>query len=108
MKTINFELSKRLSDLWLLDNIETEYFYTKRDIWFWNIDYDIIEWRYFNIEDWDIKTLTLEELPKFIFDIVWEYKLNKYLNSKYSALEIFNFSINDYEKIINDLILNEK
>lgn len=29
MKTIWFELSKKLNDLWLLDNVETEFVYHK-------------------------------------------------------------------------------
>jgi len=32
MKTLNFELSKILTEWWYLDNIETEYFY-----WYWAI-----------------------------------------------------------------------
>jgi hypothetical protein len=55
-----------------------------------------------------IKTLTFEELPSFILNKVSKEKLVKYLKSKYSIIEIFNFSIIEYEKIINDLILNKK
>ena len=110
MKTINFELSKRLNDLCLLDNIETEYVYTNSAPWDYNLIQSIKNWKvvYEMNYERDVKTLTLGELPKFIYDIVWKEKLNKYLNSKYSALQIFNFSVNDYEKIINDLILNQK
>lgn len=83
IKTISFELSKRLDELWLLRDVETEFIYTKRDIWFWNIDYDIIEWKYFNLDDWDIKTLTTDEalefLPLFIptyncMKCLWRYE----------------------------------
>lgn len=45
MKTINFELSKRLNDKWLLDNIETEYCY--------------FEWRYIA---WDNKEYICDKL----------------------------------------------
>ena len=74
-KVLKFELSKRLNDLGLLDDIETEYIFTKRDIWFWNIDYDIIEWKYFKVNDWDIKTLTLEEAIEFLPS---NFSLNNY------------------------------
>lgn len=65
MKTINFELSKRLNDLWLLDDIETEYFYYKpyKDKDKWHIwPNSIVYW----IDRWDIKTLTLEEAIEFL------------------------------------------
>lgn len=54
MKTINFELSKRLNDLWLLDNIETKTMLVddRYSNWFFN-------WKYY-------KTLTLEEAIEFI------------------------------------------
>lgn len=110
MKTINFELSKKLSDLWLLDDIQTEYIYTKIDIWFWNINYDIIEWKYFNINDWDIKTLTLEEwikiLPKkisfedydlFLFLDFFDKKLFYWL---YSDLDEYNISFKYKETLL--------
>ena len=93
MKTINFKLSKRLNELWLLDNMETEYCY--------NIDKDILPWFYAKEEYSQIvyKTLTLGEifkyLPKFVdlrsitfkleYDVEWywwltlddDYKTNK-------------------------------
>lgn len=67
MKTIDFELSKKLNDLWLLDNIDTEYVYHKIIKW-------IDEWKYviiINHElEWktktDIKTLTIEEAIEFL------------------------------------------
>lgn len=72
MKTINFELSKRLNDLWLLDNIETQCIYFRHkyfkkweyilEDFIWNIIYDKK-----NCED-KIKTLTLEEAIEFLWD----------------------------------------
>ena len=63
MKTINFELSKRLNDLWLLDNVETEYW----------IEYDneyhnhyITYYLPFN-KNIICKTLTLEEAIETLF-----------------------------------------
>lgn len=82
-KVLKLELAKRLNDLGLLDDIETEYIFTKRDIWFWNIDYDIIEWKYFKLNDWDIKTLTLEEAKKIMkLDTLPEYARN-YITTLY-------------------------
>lgn len=59
MKTINFELSKRLNELWLLNNIETEY-----KLWeYWVF---VITW--FEPIVWPklYKTLTLEEAIEFL------------------------------------------
>ena len=51
-KVLKFELSKRLNYLWLLDNIETEYWFTET-------------WKFF---PWECiyKTLTLEEAIEFL------------------------------------------
>lgn len=70
MKTINFELSKKLNDLWLLDNIETKYFYNAFYIWddtFEDKDYKWEKWinKYNKYKD-SIKTLTLEETIEFL------------------------------------------
>ena len=63
MKTISFELSKTLNDLWLLNNIETEYWLYKNPNW------DIIVCWYEDNNIW--KTLTLEEAIIFIWNIKW-------------------------------------
>ena len=70
MKTLWFKISKKLSDLWLLDNIETEYIY--------DINYNL---RKYNTR-WDylffIKTLTEIEARKFIkLDTLPEYARNR-------------------------------
>ena len=76
MKTINFELSKRLNDLWLLDNIETEYWYFEQ----WDLfNIEEIFWKKYYIQKWDwlYKTLTLEEAIEFMpIYIKWKYKFN--------------------------------
>jgi len=69
MKTINFELSKRLTEWWYLDNIETEYCYSSYK---WENDFILLEWYKYNTinEDWDeydmIKTLTISEALDFL------------------------------------------
>ena len=78
MKTINFELSKRLNDLWLLDNIETEYIYRE------SINPELYICSTVFITDWilydtdmsynDYKTLTLEEAIEFLKQF-WELKI---------------------------------
>lgn len=100
MKTINFELSKRLSEWGWLDNVETEYFYSWSDIERQedtNIDPESYQcdYRTFNIRKWQlfwpkdnyywkvndsIETLTLSEaiefLPYVITDnVVWRTTL---------------------------------
>lgn len=68
MKTLSFELSKRLNELKLLDNIETKFLYSKK----WKI-YDKLETGPYTYGM--IKTLTLEEaiefLPEKIIDAEW-------------------------------------
>ena len=68
IKTINLELSKRLNELWLLDNIETEYFWVKTVHGEWIIVYWDGE-EPISVEE--VKTLTLEEaiefLPEWLF-----------------------------------------
>jgi len=71
MKTINFELSKRLNDLWLLDNIETEFKYYKM----WDTYISLHESEFYK-SDWDnIKTLTLEKAIEFL---PWKINMPKY------------------------------
>jgi len=73
-KTLNFELSKRLTEWWYLDNIETEYHYTV--CWLWK---KIKSWKLEYTED--IKTLTLEEaidfLPEYICEDCYELIIKK-------------------------------
>ena len=78
MKTINFELSKRLSEWWYLDNLNTEkafYFQEDKESWVFFIEWNwLYIWNYkntikFKNVDWEpiewdkliTKTLTLEE-----------------------------------------------
>lgn len=86
-KCINFELSKKLNELWLLDNIDTEY-------WYWH------SWAIFTMyqletstreraKDVWIKTLTLEEaiefLPKHIN--LWEWLAPLNYNFYYKTIQ---------------------
>jgi len=73
MKTINFELSKRLTEWLYLDNIETEFKYYKM----WD-EYILLHKTEFYKSDWDnIKTLTLEEAIEFLpIYIKRKYKFN--------------------------------
>lgn len=73
MKTLNFELSKRLNDLWLLDNIETEYWIEYDNE---NQNNDITYYLPFN-KNIICKTLTLEEAIEFLPNSIL-YKENKY------------------------------
>lgn len=89
MTTINFELSKRLNDLWLLDNIKTEYWYeydneTKN----YNIDYFLP----FN-KNIICKTLTLEEAIEFLPDSIMITKHNN-CNEKY----LIDYNTDDYNE----------
>jgi len=75
-KTLSFELSKRLNDLWLLDDIETEYIFQEwviKTLWKWwaltkEWDWIIIIKKYLEKYEWLIfyKTLTLEEAIEFL------------------------------------------
>lgn len=61
MKTINLELSKKLQEH--LKDIETEYYY---EAWLRG-KYFLEEWiSSFDKDNWDIKTLTLEEAIEFL------------------------------------------
>ena len=65
MKTISLELSKRLNELWLLDNIETEYIYRRFPT---NTEFELTNEK----EDYWLKpeeiynTLILEEAIEFL------------------------------------------
>ena len=98
MKTINFELSQRLSELWLLDDIETQYCYFEWKYIAWdNKEYisdklqltPYFNWikKYISNEyklDYDdyniiiVKTLTLEERLEFLPQYINEYMLEIY------------------------------
>lgn len=70
MKTINFEISKRLNDLWLLD-FETEFVFDYVD--FENKYYLANTKTFTTRTEKYIKTLTLEEAIEFLSDFFdWE------------------------------------
>jgi hypothetical protein len=71
MKTIRLELSKELSEKWLLDDIETEYYFYKNPNWEYAIIYypDDPEW----INGY--KALNLEEAIEFIWKNMCQMKL---------------------------------
>lgn len=68
MKTINLELSKKLNEAWVLDGVETEFFYSL------NIANQALLYR--NLENEmlrdDFKTLTLEET----IELIWKDMCN--------------------------------
>lgn len=64
-KTISFELSKRLNELWLLDDIETEYIYWYNLYWEWDV-YELVLSKEYPFTKVDYKTLTLEEAIEFL------------------------------------------
>ena len=87
MKTINFELSKRLNERWLLNNIDTEYLIYKNKKWIVSIEENkkLTTWTSFNeiqkeciaLKEEIYKTLTLEEAIEFMpIYIKWKYKFN--------------------------------
>ena len=108
MKIINFEISKKLNDLWLLENIETEYHYNAFYIWddtFEDKDYEWKVWiNKFNKYKDSIKTLTLEEAKTFVYHKCEEEVYN-YIN-QYSREEIFYFGIEDIENMLEYLLEN--
>ena len=64
MKTINFELSKRLNELGLLDDIDTEYYIDEENTIYSNscIGYE---------DAYIVKTLSLEEALEFLKNEIW-------------------------------------
>lgn len=90
MKTINFELSKRLNEKWLLDNIETEYIYA--DIWL------KLEKNLNNELENTIKTLTFEEVIEFLIDKWFSIKFwkNYKFQSQGVRFEIYLKKIDKY------------
>lgn len=103
MKTISFELSKKLNEAWVLDNIETEYFYYLNP----NGDFAIAETKTDNFREWDIKTLTLEEAIEFFLS-KWPSNLNLLFTSFSNNLTIIiicDFNSDKKEmKTIHDII----
>lgn len=93
MRTINFELSKRLNDLWLLDNIETKCSFFKKE------------------SKEVIKTLTLEEAIEFLNDnnFILKFRKDNDKRLKYNYYVESNRigiypSWNSYIKCIEDLL----
>jgi hypothetical protein len=82
MKTLSPKLSKRLNDLWLLDDIETEYRITETGI----IENNYT-WIMKNFENY--KTLTLEEAIEFLYNnkIQFNYILC-WVNYKHNITEV--------------------
>ena len=93
IKTINFELSKRLTEY--LDNIETEYCYSSYK---WEDDFILLEWfKYGTIDtDWDeydmYKTLTFSEAIEFLAEQLYELNIT-YRKNKIS--KVFEYHIKD-------------
>lgn len=70
MKTIKFELSKRLNELWFLDNINPLWIYAKLENWYTPIN------EYSYMEELDYKTLTIEEAIEFLPKEIDKHFLN--------------------------------
>ena len=88
METINFELSKKLNELGLLDDIDTEYYHNK--LWMTVIDkYD----RKGKEKEWHIKTLTLEEAIELLPDCI---EITKHNNDKDKYL--IDYNSDDYNE----------
>ena len=95
IKTISFELSKRLTEY--LDNIETEY-------WIWQVWWVCKKWEleylndWYNAEECGYKTLTISEALDFLPKRIWNYHLQlnlywdiceiKYISAGYSLHSI--------------------
>ena len=97
-KVLKFELSKRLNDLWLLDNIKSNYlYYQHNETW----NYEIVD-RYEII--WDrtyiCKTLTLEEAIEFLPCSIKWFVLHIKKNYPCRAWEYFIY----YEDINGQLL----
>ena len=107
METINFELSKKLNDLWFLDNIDTKYHLT-------------VSWLWFRVKQWkpeykeDIKTLTLEEVIEFLppytklwKDSHWEYFIdNKNIPLSYMNNLFWKTPLEAIESMLEYLLEN--
>lgn len=106
-KTINFELSKRLTDLWLLWEINNNYlYYQNNETW----NYEIVD-RYEII--WDrayiCNTLTIEEAIEFFnknkIDIIFTYKNQVCYGSDLLNINWFvNYSNSNKIKAIEEII----
>jgi len=118
MKIINFKLSKRLNEWWYLNDVETEYcHYSDTDNKeCFNIERSsrIEEGEYYTIWEHNIseypvfkkyKTLTLEEAKDLIYKKFPEEDVSDYIKW-YSKEEIFYFSIEDIENMLEYLLDN--
>lgn len=103
MKTINFELSKRLNDLWLLDNIETEWKIQLLPTKIWN---KWNKWRLVKNWNWKwkiYKTLTLEEAIEFLPNwISMQKDWGEYIYYYFDY--IWNFSSKNHIEVIEKLL----
>lgn len=97
MKTINFELSKRLNELLLLDDIETEN-------WYFNWD---LNWLFKNkfIPDkshWEvIKTLTLEEALEFLpLIIIFKEKISEQIQIRKNSDNNWTIRYYSFDELI--------
>lgn len=107
MKTISPELSKKFNELWILKSIKTEYIYL------YDKEYDeyILSSKVNKLGFWDIKTLTLDEINKYILpnlnESAREYinnELSKSLRDSLSVLEIAD--IDFFENVLDYLLDN--
>jgi len=93
MKTISLKLSVLINEKWVLDNIETEYYFRPN----WDIDY-LVNWYDIKTDHPNykiMKTLTLEEAIDLLPEEVWylkyrlhitkHMKINKYILWKYQV-----------------------
>lgn len=114
-KTINFELSKKLNDLWLLDRINTEHYLME------NIFWDYVLWTEINqstfYPKWKkYKTLTLEEAIEFLVNkwsrlwiMMYEYPKIKWVwKNIVNPFDVISYisDIKNIEKMIEYLIDN--
>jgi hypothetical protein len=120
MKTISFELSKRLNDLWLLENIKTKFYIHKlvND----EIVVDDTEWHKYITHCGELekvaykegymnyKTLTLEEACKFLVRLDDVTPIDIYFNKIWfiKPSKIFHFleDLLNVEKLIEYLLDN--
>lgn len=105
-KTISFELSKRLDELWLLRDIETEYVIDICTNIVWELKYAIDEEDIFWIS-WYIKTLTTDEAIEFILNNIWDYWSIQLWKNDVSFFPIDWEKIQFYHSRINTQILEK-
>ncbi len=80
MKTLNFELCKKLTEKGKLEGVETEcYYFHDWKMINWEIAYLILSMdNIFNEEKWDIKAPTLEEALEILPIVIKNYALEIY------------------------------